>query len=276
MNNIFENIESKKRNELLTSENTLQIWVEKKGENGEKTSVARTLRNEVAVNQILNIAVFDAIENGCVKNKCIGMSRVEKKDAESVGLKSAKQLINKIFPKYSENTINKYRRIGKIFGKPFDKENPNSYEWREGIDFEVSVTNLDAVLTLVEGCENVDDMSEKELAKAYEVFYKKYIVTDRIHLLATLKTVRSEVDEIKHPSIIDGVSTEVENTDDTTNVENTDDTTNVENTDDTTNVESPIESALNCVATLSIIFKKDSKVKKALEVITEAIGKLQK
>ena len=188
----------------------IQIAVEKKDENGNKVTVYNTLRNKLAVRSLVDMETLCNLETVSKKAFCIACGRLTPENAKEVGLKSALDLLVKTFgKKYSRNTLSKYRRISRIFAKPCTLDKI-TYEWRDGIDALVSVSNLDVVLTLVEGCENVDEMTDKELSNAFETFYANYIATERVHLNSAQSELKKEVKAIINPdSIIDGEAKEV-------------------------------------------------------------------
>lgn len=247
----------------------IQIAVEKKDENGNKVTVYNTLRNKLAVRTMVDMETLCNLETISKKAFCIACGRLTVENAKEVGLKSPLDLLVKTFgKKYSRNTLSKYRRISKIFSKPIE-DGKITYEWREGIDSFVSVSNLDVVLTLVKDCENVDEMSEKELKNAYLTFHANYIATERIHLNFSQSELKKEVKAIINPdSIIDGVAKEVG--DNETEANNT---TETEASETEVNKEEEAKMEVSeAIATISNFFKGDSEVEAFMLTLIKKLG----
>ena len=231
----------------------IEVPVEVKDEDSkQKVTVFRKLRNEVAVETVSKLYTFLNLSKATIKGSVLGMATLTKENAESVGLKSVKALIKAIFKEYSDNTIDKYIRIGRIFGND-DKSN-----WREEIEPTTSVSNLDVVLTLFDGkdkeCETL-----AEYKALFDDFYTKYIDTEKIHLWKSQKALKEEVSNILHPAI-DGTFKDVTETSAETSAEN--------------KKESPKESATALIQALTVIFKSNKNAKKALAILVEECNKL--
>ena len=240
----------------------VEIPVEVKDEKtGEKVVKQRKLYNKLAVNALVNIDKLLFISSKSTKGLVLGMAKLTKAHAEAVGLKSVKALLHNKFGKELDvNTIEKYRRIGLLFAA--DRNDPNNYEWREGIDSEVSVSNLDVVMTLFnlkENKINLENCTDDEIDEMFADFYGKYIVLDRIHLLASQKSLKEEVKEILNPSI------EAEAI-----IKDADENGADENGVD----ESATESALKAITTLRLLFKGNKDAEKALKKLADMIDTL--
>ena len=201
------------------------------------------------------------------------MSRVSKSAAESIGLKKATDLLKAKFSKrYDENTILKYYNIGKFFGDT-DCE---GYEYREGIDSDVAVSNLDCVLSLAMDIvkerfdtKDLQSLKDEEIMSAYNTFYARYIATGDITLSATQSTVKKQVKSIRK-GVIDGEVTKEETVDGNTN---TDTDTDNGNTDADTNLEidNVVETIRSFVDYIGQHFEGNSKVSKALATIIKEL-----
>lgn len=186
----------------------MDVTLEVKNEDGEKVVVTRKLRNALAVSAMSIIEVLSKVNRASLKMIVGAMSKITDEHAQSVdkSLKTAKALIKTMFPEYSDNTISKYRRIGKLFFE--DTEDAGNFHYCSFIDEDVPISNLDVVLTLFDGID-VEKASKEELAQAVSDFYAKYIVTDMIHLNASQKVLKKEVHYILNP-VIDAEAKEVD------------------------------------------------------------------
>ena len=189
-------------------------------------------------------------------------------------LKTARALIRAKYPEYSDNTINKYRRIGLLFSN--DTESATDFSFCEFIDEDVSISNLDVILTLFDGLD-VEKATKAERLKAVSDFYGNYIATDMIHLHNSQKELKKEVHEILNPAIeveakeVDEKSTDVEQ-EKSTDVEQ-EKSTDVEH-EKSTDVDSTAETAQKAITALSLIFKGNSEAEKAISILMVEINKL--
>ena len=105
----------------------VEIPVEMKDEKtGEKKLVNRKIYNDLAVNALVSIEQLLFISGKSTKGLVLGMAKLTKAHAESVGLKSVKALLHNKFGKLLDvNTIEKYRRIGLLFAA--DRKDANNY-----------------------------------------------------------------------------------------------------------------------------------------------------
>ena len=250
----------------------VEIPVEMKDEKtGEKKLVNRKIYNELAVNALVSIEQLLFISGKSTKGLVLGMAKLTKAHAESVGLKSVKALLHNKFGKMLDvNTIEKYRRIGLLFSA--DRKDANNYEWRDGIDPDVSVSNLDAVMTLFglkEKKINLEICSDAELDELFEEFYGQYIVLDKIHLLKSQKDLKAEVHDILHP-VIDVECVELDEQD----AENGEqDAENGEqDAENGEHEETTAETALQALTTLQLIFKGNKDAEKALKKLSELVN----
>ena len=250
----------------------VEIPVEMKDDKtGEKKLVNRKIYNEVAVSALVSIEQLLFISGKSTKGLVLGMAKLTKAHAESVGLKSVKALLHNKFGKLLDvNTIEKYRRIGLIFSA--DRKDPNNYEWREEIDTEVTVSNLDAVMTLFglkEKKINLETCSDAELDELFEDFYGQYIVLDKIHLLKSQKDLKAEVHEILHPSIdVECVELDSEYTENgEQDAENGE-----QDAENGEHEETTAETALQALTTLQLIFKGNKDAEKALKKLSELVN----
>lgn len=245
----------------------IHVAVEKKDENGNKVTVYNTLRNKLAVRTMVDMETLCNLETVSKKAFAIACGRLTTENAKEVGLKTPLDLLVHTFgKKYSRNTLSKYRRISKIFAKPCEADKI-TYEWRDGIDSLVSVSNLDVVLTLVKDCENVDTMSDTELSNAFETFYANYVATERIHLNYSQSELKKEVKAIINPdSIIDGEAKEVNTPEDTAN------DTETSETEVNHEEEAKIEVS-EAISIISNYFKGDSEVEAFMLTLIEKLSK---
>lgn len=253
--------------------NYVEIPIEEKDETSGQTVVKmRKLRNEIAVSAVVSIEQFLYINSKSTKGVMLAISKLTKAHAESVGLKSVKQLLKKKFGlQLSDNTIDKYRRIGIIFSA--DRKDPNNYEYRPEIDPDTSVSNLDVVMTLFNLKEREIDLekcSDSEIDDLFNDFYGKYIVLDKIHLLAPQSVLKAEVKEIVNPSI----TAEYKVLDESEGPETKEPETEEPDTEEPETEESPIESATHAIQILTTILKGNKDAEKALKKLADIVSTL--
>lgn len=193
----------------LIPQNNLSQEVTKKGKKVElytftypkktKDGVQNTtveIRDTKAIATMLDVDMFASLGTIQQKGLSVSLGRLSKKTAEKAGFKTVVDMIAERHSNLSKNTLQKYRRIGLLFG---DKS-ADGYLWRSFIPQSVSVSNLDVVLTLFDKLD-LEALTEEQLEeKAYD-FYEKYIVEDKISLLATQKVLKEQVRNIKNPPI---------------------------------------------------------------------------
>ena len=243
------------------------IPVQTKDENGNKITVMRKCRNELAVNSLATIDVLTQVRGKSLKMIVLGMAKITDEHAKSVdkSLKSAKALIHAKFPEYSENTIQKYRNIGLLFSNNVNDSADFSYIGF--IDEDISISNLDVVLTLIK-LESIEKASVEERQKAVADFYDKYIATDRIHLSKSQNDLKDEVRKILNPDItVEGKVIDEKTEDGQTEDGQTEETEETEE-------EVQKEQAQYSIEHLKVIFTGNKKAEKAIAILMEELSKL--
>ena len=236
----------------------IEIPVEVKDENGNKVVVMRKCRNQLAVSSLSTIDILSQVRTKSLKMLVLAMGKITDEHAQAVdkSLKTAKALIRRKFPEYSENTISKYRRIALLFSN--DITSATDFSYISFIEEDTPISNLDCILTLID-LEDVEKASIEERQKAVAMFYDKYIVTDLIHLSASQTTLKKEVHDILNPAI----EVTVKVVDDETKAEET----KAEETE-------PLEEAQLSIEKLKLIFNGNNKAQKALATLMEELSKL--
>ena len=250
-------------------ENFITISYEKK-KDGKELTVNRTVTDVATidlVNDITKLTIMRELSDSAI---VVAMGRITKKMAEAIGLNRPTDLLKAKFKsRFSENTIVKYYNIGRIFGKP-----SGEYIWRDGIDADVSYSNLDVVLTLI-NYKDLYKMSDNDVESLYNTFYNTYVRTGLVNLSATQTILKKQVQEIKNPPI-DGKSKDVtDNSDNSNDNQNNSDNSN-DNQNISENSETKLETAMNCLKILANVFKgsEDSEITQALSVLTDKISKM--
>ena len=240
--------------------NYIEIPVEIKDDNGDKVTVYRKLRNELAVTSMATLEIIGELRKKSLKMLVLAMAKITDEHAQSTdkSLKTARALIKAKYPEYSDNTINKYRRIGLLFSN--DTESATDYSYTSFIDEDVSISNLDVILTLFDGLD-VEKATKAERNKAVADFYDKYIITDKIHLHASQKDLKKEVHDILNPAI------EVEAKDVTETATGTETATE-------TATDSTAETAQKAITALALIFKGNTTAESAISVLMAELNKL--
>ena len=261
--------------------NYIEVPIKEKDENGEEITVYRKCRDVVAVTSLQTIGMLSDVRKKSLKYIVLGMAKITDAHAQAVDkkLKTAKALISHVYPDYSDNTINKYRRIGLLFGN--NAEDISDFSYKSYIDEDVSISNLDVILTLFNNLD-VEKTTPAEREKAVSDFYAKYIVTDMIHLHASQSVLKKEVHDILNPAI-EGTAKELDSTaetaqtDSTAETAQTDSTAETAQTDstaETAQIDSTAETAQHSIATLTLIFKGNKTAEDALAVLMEELSKL--
>lgn len=252
----------------------IDVPVKQKDEEGKEVVVYHKLRNAVAVATLNNIGMLSEVRKKSLKYIVLGMAKITDEHASSVGLKSAKALIKAIYPDYSDNTINKYRRIGLLFSR--STEDVNDFSYMSFIDEDVSISNLDVILTLFEGLK-VEEMSLAERESAVSDFYTKYIITDMIHLHGSQTELKKEVKEILNPSITVEAKEVEEDTETATGTATETATEATEGATETateTATDSTAETASRAITSLTLIFKGNKVAEEALSTLMEELSKM--
>lgn len=135
-----------------------------------------------------------------VKALCIELGHLDIEGVKKAGIKGGfNGFISKCFGRdLDTNTAQRYRRIGKVFGRSYvDETGKTQYMWHEPISQDVSVTNLGQVLSLVDLPKEWEDMEDAEIFKLYKRFIDNYVLTGKISLDSTLKDLRQAMKDLK-------------------------------------------------------------------------------
>ena len=258
----------------------IEVPITTKDDNGEKVVVYRKCSNALAVSALSTIGMLGELRKKSLKMLVLGMAKITDEQAQAVdkSLKTARALIKAMYPEYSDNTINKYRRIGLLFGN--DCANAKDYEYNSFIEADVSISNLDVVLTLFDKFD-VEKASTKEREVAVSDFYAKYIMTDMIHLHASQSVLKKEVHDILNPPI-DGTAIEIDEqastgeqaTQATQEQASTGEQATQASTGEQASADSTAETAQHSIATLSVIFKGNKAAEDAIAILMQELSKL--
>lgn len=174
------------------------------------------------------------------------------------------------------NTVQKYRKIGKVFGvKTIDDNGKIHYSWKAPIADDVSVTNLTQIIGLLNLPKDYAKLTEAELDKVFQSFVVNYIVTGKIHLDATNKILRDEITAIK-TTVNDIQSTATEIKDGETVEEGN--TVEPSETADEVEITPEIEAeekrthAIEMLDYLKVYFKGNKDALKAIATLVKIIG----
>lgn len=172
------------------------------------------------------------------------------------------------------NTVQKYRKIGKVFGlKTVDENGKIKYGWKEPIPNDVSVTNLTQIIGLLNLPKDYTTLSEAEIDKIFKAFVVNYVVTNKIHLDATnsilrddIKALKETVDDIETTAeeIKDGETAEENKTAETAEAAET-----AEEMDEETTKRN---NAIEALDYLKVYFKGDKTALKAIATLVKIIG----
>ncbi|MBO7732705.1 MAG: hypothetical protein J6S67_09140 [Methanobrevibacter sp.] len=240
----------------------------------------KTAKSELTMSFINSVNFWAKVGKVAPRNIAIEMAQVTEEMAKSEGYKSVKEMIKSIYPNYTDNTINGYRRAGWFFGiKEIDEKGQVHYRYRNGIDGDTSINNLTAVLTLCNIPKDYQKLSTDEVNGLYKAFYEKYILTGEINLSLPQSELKKQISAIQNT--IDGNCE-----DKTNNSDNSDNSDNSENTENKTvdkNSKSSTESvksddvkttAINSVNALALIFKGNTAILGLLDEIARAVDNL--
>ena len=263
---------------------------------GETKLVTRTIDNPKLVTTLTNIDKLSVMNNVSLSLIVLSMGMVDNELAKKYGFKSSTDLLKKKYAKtWSDNTIVKYYNIARVFGD-FSGESP---KFRSELDDDISISNLDVVLTL---CKDYDKAkTPEEFTEVFNTFWNTYVSTGLVHLYTTQKKLKEEVDKAKK-GVIEGVAKDVtkksgnngdnengsnnsnnsgdadSNSDNSNNNgDNENDSDNSTNSGDTDEKsENKWETATNCLTIIATCFKgsEDEEVLHALSVIAEKISKM--
>ena len=247
---------------------------------GETKTVTRTIDNPKLVTTLTNIDKLSVMNNVSLSLIVLSMGMVDNELAKKYGFKSATDLLKKKYAKtWSDNTIVKYYNIARVFGD-FSGESP---KFRSELDDDISISNLDVVLTL---CKDYDKAkTPEEFTEVFNTFWNTYVSTGLVHLYNTQKKLKEEVDKAKK-GVIDGVAKDVtkksdnsgdaDNNSDNSNNSGDADNNSDNSASDTEKLENKWETAINCLTIIATCFKgsEDTEVTEALSILTEKISKM--
>ena len=242
--------------------------------------------NNLTTMQVVNAVQFFA-NVGKLSNKAIATEwgRVTLDLAKSEGFKTPAEMIKSIFPEYTNNTINQYRRVGQFFciREEVEKDGKKSvnYRYRAGIDETVNITNLSQVISLAKLPDNFEKLTKEEVDKIYSEFYKEYIESCKINLNLPQSELKKQIKAVLSDNeAIDVAFTEKTNNkaeDSDNKAEDSDNkaesSDKSEKTADIVN-DSPKKTASEAIIALSAIFKGNTKILTLLSKISEAVEKL--
>jgi len=252
---------------LMELENGKEVFmVNRKDENG--LMFRKEIRTPALVSALVNMEALAFASKISSKGLSIEIGSLDLESLKKEGFKSVSEFVQSadFGVMLDSNTINRYRRIGKAFGlKESTEDGKTSYQWY-GVDNDVTVTNLAAILSLIEFPEKFESATIDELHESIDVFISRYIDTDKLHLSAPLKTLRAEIKALSEV-VMDTTATEV--TEDAT--EATEDAT--EATEATEVTEATEESAIVHIDALRVAFKGN---KKALDMLSKLADMLEK
>ena len=165
-------------------ENGATDIVLKDAENGGTFEQALVLKDTEykALATLRELQGFDTMKRIVVAWKCYEL----KQFATNNGFKSVGELVEMNVKGLSALTVNQYARVAELFlTLPEGTDVPAfKYEWCRG----VSITNLVQCLSLV------------KKSGSPESFYEDYIATDKLHLRATLSTLKGDIDTVNGKS----------------------------------------------------------------------------
>lgn len=245
--------------------------------------------NNLTTMQVVNAVQFFA-NVGKLSNKAIATEwgRVTTDLAKSEGFKTPAEMIKSIFPEYSNNTINQYRKVGQFFCVREEIETQGkksiNYRYRAGIDETVNITNLTQVISLANLPDNFEKLTKEEVDKLYSEFYKKYLENFKINLNLPQSELKKQIKTI----LSDNEAIDTTFTDKTDNKSEQSDKNDekAEKSDkksektvksekgDRNHEMSTKEQATEAIVYLSCIFKGDTQILKMLAKISESIEKL--
>lgn len=242
--------------------------------------------NNLTTMQVVNAVQFFA-NVGKLSNKAIATEwgRVTVDLAKSEGFKTPAEMIKSIFPEYTNNTINQYRRVGQFFcireEVEIDGKKSVNYRYRAGIDESVNITNLTQAISLAKLPDNFEKLTKEEVDKIYSEFYKEYIESCKINLNLPQSELKKQIKTVlSDNNAIDGTFTDKTDKKAEESNNKAEESANSENkaeeSEKETNVvkESTKKTASEAVILLSVIFKGNSKILTMLSRISDAIEQL--
>ena len=193
-----------------------------------------TVRESASVTALTNIEKLSRLANASASVICSEMRKIPNSTIEKSGLSALNFFKGAFNDVLSDNTISRYYRISRLF---FD---PNTFAFRNGLDCDVAISNLDAVLPLFKFKERnlkVEELTEKELLAEYNAFFEEYILKDTIHLFKSQTQLKEEVKKASKGIIDNKATSESGNSSDKATSEsgNSSDITNSDNSAATSN-----------------------------------------
>ena len=194
---------------LMELENGKEIFlVNRKDENG--LIFRKEIRTPALVSALANMEALAFASKISSKGLSIEIGALDLESLKKEGFKSVSDFVQSadFGVMLDSNTINRYRRVGKAFGiKSISEDGKTMYRWY-GIDNDVTVTNIGAILSLIDFPEKFESATIDELHECIDVFVSRYIDTDKLHLSAPLKTLRAEIKALSE-IVLDTTATEV-------------------------------------------------------------------
>lgn len=205
----------------------------------------------------------------------VTLSNVTQKMVSDSGMTSMDKWLSANFKHIDVKTARKYRKIGFFFAESYtDEKGKKQYRWCEPIPQDVTISNLDRVLSLLKvKWDSYDTLSKEEVEKVRNDFINDYILTDKIHLLASQNALKEEIKALN-----DIVVTYTEKTEDKTEEkteDKTEDKTEEKPEDKTEEKEDKTENAKNYINALSVIFSGNNVALKLLSDLAKHIGDIQ-
>ena len=148
------------------------------------------VRDKASVSALTNIEKSARLQGATATLICSEMRKIPKSTIEKSGLSALNFFKGAFGDVLSDNTISRYFRISRLF---FD---PNTYQYRKGLEVDTLVSNLDVVLPLFKFKERnikIEDLSEEEIENEYNNFFENYIIKDIIHLFKSQSQLKEEV-----------------------------------------------------------------------------------
>ena len=148
------------------------------------------IRDKASVTALTNIEKSARLQGATATVICSEMRKIPKSTIEKSGLSALNFFKGAFGDVLSDNTISRYFRISRLF---FD---PNTYQFRKGLEVDTLVSNLDVVLPLFKFKERnikIEDLSEEEIENEYNNFFENYIIKDIIHLFKSQSQLKEEV-----------------------------------------------------------------------------------
>lgn len=237
----------------------------------------KTAKSELTMSFINSVNFWSKVGKVAPRNIAIEMAQVTDEMAKSEGYKSVKEMIKSIYPNYTDNTINGYRRAGWFFGvKETDEKGQVHYRYRNGIDDDVSINNLTAVLTLCNIPKDYQKLSTDEVNGLYKAFYEKYILSGEINLSEHQAELKKKVGKLNNT--IDGdyevKSDNSDNSDKSDNSENKTVDKNSKSSTESVKSDDVKTTAINSVNALALIFKGNTAILGLLDEIAKAVDNL--